>query len=65
MHIFENIATVLKRKCHDRDGQNVIWKTGQQKIPNQNRKVKRIKKYKDSLSDLWENIKHINIHIIG
>lgn len=43
MYIFENIVTVLKRKCHDKDGQTVIWKTGQQKIPNQNRKVKRIK----------------------
>lgn len=28
-------------------------------------KRKKNKKYKDSLSDLWENIKHINIHIIG
>lgn len=27
-------------------------------------KSKKNKKYKDSLSDLWENIKHINIHII-
>lgn len=27
-------------------------------------KSKTNKKYKDNLSDPWENIKHINIHII-
>jgi len=26
---------------------------------------KRMKKNKDSLRDLWDNIKHTNIHIIG
>ena len=28
-------------------------------------KEKRVKRNEDSLRDLWDNIKHINIHIIG
>ena len=28
-------------------------------------KVKRMKRTEDSLRDLWDNIKHINIQIIG
>ena len=28
-------------------------------------KVKRIKRNEDRLRDLWDNIKHTNIHIIG
>ena len=32
--------------------------------PEQN-KEKRIKRNEDSLRDLWDNIKHSNIHIIG
>ena len=31
----------------------------------QNIKKKELKKNKDSLRDLWNNIKHTNIHIIG
>ena len=28
-------------------------------------KDKRMKRYEDSITDLWDNIKHTNIHIIG
>ena len=28
-------------------------------------KVKRMKRTEDNLKDLWDNIKHTNIHIIG
>ena len=31
----------------------------------QQNKVKRMKRIEDSLTDLWENIKHTNIQIIG
>ena len=34
------------------------------KFEEQN-KVKRMKRTEDSLRDLWDNIKHINIPIIG
>ena len=33
--------------------------------PEEQNKVKRMKRTEDSLRDLWDNIKHINIQIIG
>ena len=33
--------------------------------PEEQNKVKRIKRTEDSLRDLWDNIKHTNIQIIG
>ena len=33
--------------------------------PEKQRKVKRMKRTEDSLRDLWDNIKHTNIRIIG
>ena len=32
---------------------------------SQQQEEKRIQKYKDSVSSLWDNFKHSNIHIIG
>ena len=45
----------------------MIWGRGkQQKTTHQNnKKKKRLKKNEDSLRDLWDSIKHKNIHIIG
>ena len=44
---------------------SVIWKTAYWKSPNWNReKEKRTFKNEDSLRDLYDNIKHTNIHII-
>ena len=34
-------------------------------ISEQQNKVKRMKRTEDSLRDLWDNIKHTNIRIIG
>ena len=33
--------------------------------PEEQNKVKRMKRMKDNLRDLWDNIKHTNIRIIG
>ena len=33
--------------------------------PEEQNKVKRMKRTEDSLRDLWDNIKHTNIRIIG
>lgn len=44
---------------------SAIWKTELWKSPNQIPERKRIKNNKDSLSNLWGNIKCTNIHIIG
>ena len=43
----------------------MIQKIEKWKSPNQNsKKEKQFFKNKDSLKDFWDNIKHINIHII-
>ena len=42
-----------------------IWKTEWWKSLPQNRIKKKMKINEDSLRDLWDNIKHTNIHIIG
>ena len=39
------------------------WMTEQWKLPKLNRKKNF--KNEDSLRDLWDNIKHANIHIVG
>ena len=43
----------------------MTWKTEWWKSLLQNNKEKRKKRNEDSLSDLWDNIKHTNIRIIG
>ena len=43
-----------------------IWNISKQKTTNENsKKKKRIQKYKDSISSLWGNFKHSDIHVIG
>ena len=45
---------------------SAIWNIRKQKITNQkNKKKKESKKNEDSVSNLWDNFKHSNIHIIG
>ena len=41
------------------------WKTEWWKTAEEQSKVKRMKRTVDSIRDLWENIKHTNIRIIG
>ena len=41
------------------------WTTKQQKIRNLNSKKKRNQNNEESSRELWDNIKHTNIHIIG
>ena len=44
----------------------MIWNIREQKTTNQNdKKKKESKKNEDSVSNLWDNFKHSNIHIIG
>ena len=44
---------------------SIIWNTRKQKAINQNNnKKKESKKNEDSVSSLWDNLKHSNIHII-
>jgi len=43
----------------------VSWKTEWWKTAEEQSKVKRMKRTVDSIRDLWENIKHTNIRIIG
>ena len=44
---------------------SLIWNIRKQKTTNQNKKKKKSKEYKDSLSNLWDNFKLSNICIIG
>ena len=45
---------------------SMIWNMRKQKTTNQNnKKKKRIQKYEDSVSSLWDNFKRSNICIIG
>ena len=51
--------TEAEERINDLEDRKVEITTAEQKIE------KRMKRNEDSLSDLWDNIKHTNIHIIG
>lgn len=42
-----------------------VLKDGIVEITEAEKKKKRIKRNEDNLKDLWDNIKHVTIHIIG
>ena len=57
----ESTAEYLKQK-----NESVSWKIRMVEVTSEEQnKVKRMKRTKDSLRDLWDNIKHTNIQIIG
>ena len=45
--------------------ESVSWKTVIEITTTEKKKEKTMKRNEDSIRDLWDNIKHINIHIIG
>ena len=56
-----NIAQYMKLRI-----KLMIWNIRKQKTTNQNkRKKKDSKKNEDSVSNLWDNFKYSNLHIIG
>lgn len=62
----KNALEGINSRLDEVEIESVIWKTREQKTPNRNsKKEKESKKSEDSLRELWDNIKHNNIHIIG
>ena len=59
-----NILEGINSRITEAENGEVTWRTEWWKSLPQNR-IQKKKKKKDSLRDLWDNVKCTNIHIIG
>ena len=61
----KNTVEGINSRISKAEEQIVSWKMKWQITSEEQNKVKRMKRSEDNLRDLWDNIKHTNIRIIG